>query len=1381
MANTYSDYFNVNESYFPCFDESAINNGAIWDDTYPHNTFVDLLIATEKMLGGTTNRSLWIHGAYGTGKSKCAYALKKILEVSEEELNTYWEKYEQLRTNKPLLGKITGHKEQGIICAYRYASGSITTPQQLFMAVQESIKKALEEHGLEYKGENTLKESVIKWLEEPAHNSFVNELLKKPEWISAFSQATTDEIIHTLKKSEDVSGLMNNIFKLAAKEGITALSLDSDSIRNWIIDIIQKNNNVKIVFIWDEFSDFFRQNRNSLSEFQKLISICQEAPFYFIVVTHPISSISTNDDSWKIVQQRFDKVEITMPPNIAFDLIADAFKPKLEALESWEQLTDDLNARLHSSRQAVMKAADVKKENVMRNMLPLHPMAALVLKNIATAYQANQRSMFDFIKTPKDIDTMAFQWFIQKYGPTDDRPLITIDMLWDFFYVKGADYLSSDIKLILDTFSQQTMLLEKEKVVLKTILIMQAIDQRLGGAVDVLKPTDQNLSYAFEGDWEQYENECKGIAKGLVTKGVLILSPIGDNKKVYNAAVLAGDGAKIEAYRKDVREKSTTAKLVSEADMLPMALALPPALKLRYAIAPDTGALPVVAVSDFTKTMESLKHKDSNWHFKAVLAVAKTEEEAQNFRNTIKNAITNEEYKGIAVIDALSTPLGLESFEQYVDYSAMSLYYNGNNNQQAKDNSRKAKDVLNREWKERIYNGQLILYTYENQQGEKANNAVEIYTLLQTIVLNKYPHVLDFTKGLTETQLKLTNAKQVARYGIGGMDIKGLIAGCEKNILGKVWGKEKYWEEVELASEHIVLIKEALDKVIQEAFKTTGKISIGEIYDYLEGTFGFSQCNVSAFITGFLLKEYSDNPYRSMNEEGHREGMTPDKLSEMIGNYISKSPKSTYIVNLTEEEKAFYELTEEAWGLGADTCTSPSHAGSLIKSKMRSLIYPVWCLKDVDACGVYDLVKKYIELVQSDGDKAHDIANDIGKIAIQRPSSGANLKSLLTADNCREGMLQYLHHFKGGKLLNLAKEIGAENSVLVDIKNVFSVEYSAYWNGSTGEDELEKLIVEYEVVKQTNGLLNVMANSKDEAFKSWCETLKFIGFSYEAVQGKYPELGRLLAYLFRIAKREDLLPEVMKQLREELDTHAAEIKGILDNKLPIFMEIYAPYLEGFNDSECDDIRKSITTDIFIVDVTQGNTVVKKAAEEYRKKQIKTQMYAIWKEKTDGTKSPRAWSDCYRTPILCCIDTEEYAAAKKAFSVLNSSVHSDAEIKNTIDFLNGATFFEMISDSEYRDARFRDRILGVYANMLKDINQVKDSIDAMGIEVYDWSDSPAIQEKIKKMANAEYNAGGSAVAVNTIEKMSDAELKAWLTELVKKDLDLGIKIITNGGK
>lgn len=54
----YQEYFDVNEEYFPCIDQSAINDGAPWDITYPHQTFIDLLTLTEKTLGGNTNRSI---------------------------------------------------------------------------------------------------------------------------------------------------------------------------------------------------------------------------------------------------------------------------------------------------------------------------------------------------------------------------------------------------------------------------------------------------------------------------------------------------------------------------------------------------------------------------------------------------------------------------------------------------------------------------------------------------------------------------------------------------------------------------------------------------------------------------------------------------------------------------------------------------------------------------------------------------------------------------------------------------------------------------------------------------------------------------------------------------------------------------------------------------------------------------------------------------------------------------------------------------------------------------------------------------------------------------------------------------------------------------
>lgn len=1380
----YCEYFDVNEKYFPCIDESAINSVAAWDTTYPHQTFIDLLNRTEKMLSGNTNRSIWIHGAYGTGKSQCAYTLKKLLEVPEAEVRNYWNKFEPLKKNPVLLEKLIGHKAQGIVTAYRYASGSISTPQQLFFAVQESIKKALDVHEVSYKGENSLKESVISWLEDPIHNQFIDALLQKPKWMSTFSQSSADEIINTLKKSSDVSSLMDDIFSLAAEEGITALNLSADSLRKWIIDIIDKNN-IKLVLIWDEFSDYFRQNSTSLGEFQKIVSICQEKPFYFVIVTHPLSSLAKEYDSsdktnpWSVVQQRFDKVEITLPDNIAFELIGHAFSVKPAAKANWKQMTEDLNSDVTNARKAVIKAANINDQNVMRDILPIHPIAALVLKNIASAFQSNQRSMFDFIKTPKDMDVNAFQWFIQNTSPLSDRPFLTVDMLWDFFYEKGKDYLSSDIRLILDTFQQQAQLYDKEKIVLKTVLIMQSIDQRLGGALPILKPTDQNLSYAFEGDTGELENSCKSIAKALVNKGILIENPIANGKKVYSAAVLAGDGAKIEAFKKEIREKQgTTAKLVSEGAAVATALSLPPALKLRYALELDSGKLPVVTMSYFKKVMDVLKSKDVDWHFYAVLALAKTDEEAQSFRTLIKKTIADPVYKNIAVIDALSTPLGLEAFEQYVDYSAMSMYYSGNNGQQSKENAKKAKDVLERDWKDRIHDGQFIVFTYANQDGEKAAGAGAVHTIMQTIVLKRFKHVQDFTKGLSETQLKLTTPKPVAKYGMGVMEIKGLISGCEKSVLGKFWSKKEYWKDEELAGEHIVIIKKSVDKMIDDAFKSSGKISIGEIYDYLETTYGFSVCNLSAFITGFLLKEYSSEPYRSMDAEGHRDSMTPDKLSEMIGNYIGKNPKATYIVNLTPEEKAFYELTENAWNITANTCSSPQQAGTLVLAKMRDLSYPVWCLEDMDNAGVFDLVKLYIKLVQSKGDKAHDVANEIGKIAIQRPSSAQNLKALLTLDNCKKGMHIFLERFENGKLLNVAKEINAEDSVLSDIKKLFDVQYSALWIGSTGEDEIRKLITEYEVVKSTNIFLNVTPRSKEAAFKAWRETLKFIGFSCESIRAKKPALDKFFYNLLRIANYEDMLPDNMKSFLDEMTNHNAEIRDVLGNTLAVFIDIYAPYLEGFTDTECEEIKNSITSEMFTISSTASNAIVKKAAEDYRKNQVKSQLYKLWSDKSGGSKNPRVWSEKYRTPILCCVNASLYAEAKKAFATLNSSTQSEADIKEALAFIKEADFFDEIASADYRDKCFAKRIIGDYTSLISDIDAVRDTLESTGISAYEWNDNPTIMSKVSSMAAAEYNAGGSDKVVDIIEGMNDAELKKWLTDIVRKDMGLGVKIIIN---
>jgi hypothetical protein len=1385
MVNKYVEYFKINEQYFPCIDEEAIRAGAPWVNTYPHETFITLLRHVERMLSGD-KKPVWIHGAYGTGKSQCGYALKKILEVPESELRAYWNKFDALQTNanKDLLEKFIGHKSRRIVTAYRYASGGINGTRDLLLAVQDSIKAALVESGVEYTGENTLKESVIVWLEDPLNKKHFDEYLELPEFTSRFSQSTADEVLKDLRKGGELKELMENIFYLSDKRGITAFELNTDRLIDWIKDIITKND-MKIVLVWDEFSSFFKNNRNSLDEFQKIASLAQSTSFYFVIVTHQTSSVIANkeDQAWKVVQQRYEFTEITLPDSIAFDLIGSAFEAIPSAQTSWNKIADDLNSWVPESRAAVMKAAGITNPDVIKKIMPLHPYAAMVLKYIATAFEANQRSMFDFIKTTNNDDVKAFQWFIANTTPEDDRPLLTVDLLWNFFYEKGRNNLTPDIQSILDTFPRQQNLSKKEKAVLKTILIIQAIDQRTGARVELFRMTDKNLSLAFEGVNALEGNSAVNIAKKLVKDGVLYKKPIGNGTEVYAAAALAGDQTKIDKYKNDIRTSSTTAKLVTEGGLASV-LPLTSALKLRFDVDPPNGKLIAVTYPDFTKTINALRDKQSNWHFFAVIAFAKDDTEVTNFRKIIKEAAGNPENKHIIFIDAFSTPLGADAFEQYVEFSAMSMYYSSNDNTLSKDNSNKAKRVLDTDWKDRIEKGAFILYSYSNKEGERYPNANGVIAALQSAVIMKFPLVFDFNKNLTEGMLKLTQGRVSAKHG--ALQTSGnAVVGIEKFTLAilpnSVWKVDRYWEQSTLSSLPISKIKTRIEEKITEAFAHDGQISIRELYDVLENEYGFAPSNLSAFLAGFLLKEYGGEPYRYWDSQNGHESMTPDKLAEMLGNYIGNTNfekyKDTYIVKMTSAEMAFYALTEKAFEVLPNSCATAGQAALAVETKMRLLGLPVWVLSEVDDYGVYDIVEKYVTLVQKEGKEAHQVAIEIGKVAEVKSNLGDNLNALIKKENCKQGMFEFLKTFEEGKILDLAKAIGAEGNLIDDIRKLFNVERSCLWIKSTGESEIRKLLIEYGVVLESNNILGVNSNSRQKCFGDWREKLKFVYISSEQAKVKYPELAKLFDFLSKIYAQNEILPDQLKAFHAELQANSSRLAAFFSDEKSVFADVYSPYLEG---DDIYEIISKLPVGMFSLSPSECNAKVKEKAEEVRKGQLKVKLFALWKDKT-GTNNPKEWSRNHKMPILCLVVGNDYDNSKKVFETLNQHNPPEFAIKTALTFLETATFFTDLRDDSKCKEAFRKHIIGAYSKILTDAGAVQDKLDRLTIEPYDWFSHPQVKDTIRKLAEAEYNAGGSDRALSILGAMTSEQRDEYIKRLVTENVTVGIEIITRGGE
>ena len=446
MFEKYRDYFDIDPEYFPQVNEDIINNKPDhWKKFYPHATFVHLLKDTINILSRKQKVSLWVEGAYGTGKSHAVLTLKKLLEASEEDTRQYFDRFSDQLSND-LFNSIQQLKnsEQKILTVHRYGSSNIHGDGDLVFAIQESISNELVFAGLQG-GNNALKDSAIKWLSQDWAKHMFNELIKS-EYAGIFGGDDVDSIISHLNtySGEALKELMSNIMRVGKEKQFLALTMDDNGLVEWIKEVIRENNLKAIVFIWDEFTEYFRNNMKNLTGFQKIVDVSGNDPFYMVVVTHNVTHIfSENDKDWKKIMGRFMQpiCNIELPENMAFRLMGEAMEESKDTAvqNDWRETRGILYERTNDSRQLVKNKAGISDDE-LKKILPIHPYAALLLKHISSAFDSNQRSMFDFIKNDRGDEIKGFQWFIDNCGPLDENPLLTIDMLWDFSMKKEKNF-----------------------------------------------------------------------------------------------------------------------------------------------------------------------------------------------------------------------------------------------------------------------------------------------------------------------------------------------------------------------------------------------------------------------------------------------------------------------------------------------------------------------------------------------------------------------------------------------------------------------------------------------------------------------------------------------------------------------------------------------------------------------------------------------------------------------------------------------------------------------------------------------------------------------------------------------------------------------------
>lgn len=952
----YRYYFDIDPDYFPAVNEAVINsNPDMWKKFFPHDTFAKLVKNTVNVLDRKQKLSIWVEGAYGTGKSHAVLTLKKLLDADESDVQEYFDKYGM---DKDLCNNFLRIKNSGrVLTVHRYGSSNIHGDNDLVLAIQESIEKAFALAGIENNGRDSLKEAVIRYLTDAENKQSFNVYVKG-SYADLFGGDDVDAIVEKLRTYEDAAlhALMDKIFKVARERQIRAFSMTASDLADWIKEIIEVNDLKAIVFIWDEFTEYFYNNSRNLTGFQELCELSETEPFYFILVTHVSSGLFHEGDKDFIkLNGRFVNPHslISLPENIAFQLMGAAMEKNTDKVvqDDWAEVTDELSDRTKESRKIVMGIASIK-EKEMLDILPIHPYTALLLKHISSAFDSNQRSMFDFIKNDRGDEIKGFQWFIDNFGPEDDNPLLTIDMLWEFFYDKGRDLLAHDIRTVLDYFtrSQNQKLDPDEKRILKTVLLLQAISQHAGDSVELFIPNEKNVDHAFEGS-DMDGGAAGRCAEKLVRDKILFKKQLGNGKFQYNAYVNEVSGAVLDKFKEDIDRKTTSALIteqLTDRTTVTDALTLGGAMKLRY-------ELKYVSAADFDQTIRALRNSETEFENKipAVACFAKNDTEANAIAKKIRDAIKDGSFN-IVFIDATVTPFGQDGYSQYRDEMAQSMYQQGKDNTLVSQYSNNAKDSL-KKWKTRIAGGEFVVYTKKKPDGERATSMESLMAILQGINKEKFPDCLEAAYNVLPTMFTPSSLKLGVECGATRTTRQTFSSGNVttklETALQDAWNDDRYWE----SHPNILIsrIKKTVDEAIQKAFDDGGRISIKSIYEIVQGKpYGFMPCNLSAFILGFVLKEYIDGSY-SWSDGLTNDSLNLDKLKEMVAEVINLQIipnaryKDKYIVAMTPEEKAFNEATSIAFGIPLHLCTSIEQTRKRIRNKMKEYSFPIWTIKEI--------------------------------------------------------------------------------------------------------------------------------------------------------------------------------------------------------------------------------------------------------------------------------------------------------------------------------------------------------------------------------------------------------------------------------------------------
>ncbi|KUK52390.1 MAG: Uncharacterized protein XD78_2006 [Desulfotomaculum sp. 46_296] len=507
----YTDFFSVPQDYKANETRESINDTPnTWTKFYPHVKYVEFLSALLEVINGG-DKTIWMTGNYGTGKTIAVLVTQKLFMDDESRVKKWFaDRKNALEDGETIQNNLFARRNEGTLVVYDYNADGLDANEGFLVRLERGVVSALNENGMTIPAKANLDE-ITNRLHREGENFFRtrDKIQDKLAYLHSGIK-TVDQLINELNRphnaGEAPTYLLGDIQKVFHEDSIF-LGLSTERFSEWIDAVIAANNLKRVIYIYDEFSAFIENNKGSLKTFEEVAE--KAGKFYFVPVTH-LEITSFKSESAKNPEKSKDRFyfrKLEMPNDVAFRLAGDAIKRGIipENADEWETEKQQLWSAVSSIANVNFDAHDVSRQSFY-DILPIHPMAAFLLKFLSTSAGSNQRSIFEYLKG--SANGREFQDFCHEGGPSvEGKQFLTADYLWKYFIERDDLGLNKEITAIHSEFERiknrefQNRMDDDEDIrVLKAVLLFCLLGRLNPEGHERLRPTVENVELSFRGD-----------------------------------------------------------------------------------------------------------------------------------------------------------------------------------------------------------------------------------------------------------------------------------------------------------------------------------------------------------------------------------------------------------------------------------------------------------------------------------------------------------------------------------------------------------------------------------------------------------------------------------------------------------------------------------------------------------------------------------------------------------------------------------------------------------------------------------------------------------------------------------------------------------------